>query len=130
MAVTATPIFAQTPKHAVVAVSTANTNTDGTTGTYATVVTAGSNGSKVERIRIASVGTNVANKVRLFINTKLYDEYLFAALTPSNTVKSQYIDIDFSQPGAALILTASITITANVHTTGDTYHVHAFYMDY
>jgi hypothetical protein len=130
MAVTATPIHVQTVKHASAAVTVANTNADGTTGTYATVMTAGSNGSKVERLEICTQGTNAANKVRLFINNKIWREYLFSAVTPSNTVANQTINIDCSQAGNALYLAASETITANVNTTGDTYVVHAFYGDY
>jgi len=131
MPVTNTPIFVQTPKNAVATVSTANTNTDGTTGTYATVLTAGANGARVERIRISSVGTNTADKVRLFVGGKLYSEHLFAATTPSNTVTGLVTDIDCSAQNAALILTASTTITANVNTgAGNAFNVHVFYGDY
>ncbi len=132
MAVTATPIFVQTPKNASVQLTaTGNTNVDGTTGTYTTVMTAGSNGSKVERIRITSVGTTVADKVRLFVGGKLYGEFLFAAATPSNTVTVTYLDIDCSQPGSALILAASAAMIANVNTgTSSLFNVHVFYGDY
>lgn len=130
MAVTATPIHIQTVKHSVGAVTVANTNSDGTTGTYVTIITAGTNGSKVERIDIATQGTNAANKIRLFINNKVWKEILFAAVTPSNTVTNTVVSIDCSQAGNCLYLAASETLTANVHTTGDTYNVHAFYGDY
>jgi hypothetical protein len=132
MAVTATPIFVQAPKHATANITnTANTNVDGTTGTYTTIMTAGGNGSKIERIRIIAVGTNVAEKVRLFIGGKLYDEFLFAANTPSNTVKESFFDIDCSQPGNAIYMTAAEVMIANVNTgAGSQFAVHVFYGDY
>lgn len=124
MAVTATPIFVQTPRNSSVALTaTANTNVDGTTGVHTTLFTAGSNGSKIERIRLVCTGT-VAEKVRIFVGGKLLDEVLFAAVTPSNTVKSLVADIDCSQAGNALILSASAVIIANVNT-GTSCLVHA-----
>lgn len=131
MALTNTPVYTQTPKHVVAAVSTANTNVDGTTGTYATVITAGANGSKVERITISPQGTNTADKVRLFINNKLWKEFLFAAVTPSNTVATVPQDIDCTLPGNTLVLAANETLTANVNTgAGNIFNVHVFYGDY
>lgn len=125
------PVYTQTPKHVVAQASVANTNEDGTTGTYVTVVTAGSNGSKVERITISSQGTNTADKVRLFINNKLWKSFLFAATTPSNTVTGLYTDIDCTLPGNTLVLSASETITANVNTgAGNLFNIHVFYGDY
>ena len=131
MAVTSTPIFVQTPKNASVSLTaTANTNVDGTTGVYTTILTAGANGSKVERIRLVCTGT-VAEKVRIFVGGKLFNEILFAAVTPSNTVTSLMTDIDCSQAGNALILSASTPIIANVNTgTSCLVHVQAFYWDF
>ncbi len=136
MAVTATPIFIQTPKSAAVALTaTANTNVDGTTGTYTTILTAGANGSRVERIRITCANAAQAEKVRLFAGTsgaeKLIGEYLFASNTPSNTVTSLMTDIDCSQPGTALILSASAVLKANVNTgTSALIYVYVAYGDY
>ncbi|CAB4172114.1 hypothetical protein UFOVP1349_44 [uncultured Caudovirales phage] len=131
MAVTSTPIFVQTPKNASVSLTaTANTNVDGTTGVYTTILTAGANGSKVERIRLVCTGT-VAEKVRIFVGGKLFNEILFAAVTPSNTVTSLMTDIDCSQAGNALILSASTPIIANVNIgTSCLVHVQAFYWDF
>lgn len=131
MAVTATPIYTQTPKHVAVAVSTANTNVDGTTGTYATIITAGANGSKVERLTLSTQGTNTADKVRLFINNKVWKEFLFAAVTPSNTVTNTATEIDCTLPGNTLVLSATETLNANINTgAGNVVNVHAFYGDY
>lgn len=132
MPVTATPIFAQTVKHTTAQITaTGNTNIDGTTGTYTTIYTAGANGSKIERIRINSVGTTVADKVRLFIGGKLYQEVLFAAATPSNTVTNLFVDIDCSQAGSALYMTAAEVMIANVNTgTSSLFNVHVISAEY
>lgn len=82
--------FAATPKNWLAQVSAANTNRDGT-GTIVDVVTAGANGSRVEAIEITAVGTTTAGVVRLFLydgaNTRLLEEVLVSAITPSATVK-------------------------------------------
>lgn len=131
MAMTATPVYSQTPKHVVAQVSVANTNVDGTTGTYATVLTAGANGSKIERIRIQTQGTTTADKVRLFIGGKLYGEFLFAAATPSNTVTVLTTDIDCTVPGTTLVMTAAEVMIANINTgAGNLINIHVFYGDY
>jgi hypothetical protein len=132
MTVTATPIFAQSVKHTTAQITaTGNTNVDGTTGTYTTIYTAGANGSKIERIRINSVGTTVADKVRLFIGGKLYQEILFAAFTPSNTVTNNFVDIDCSQAGNALYMTGAEVMIANVNTgTASLFNVHVFSAEY
>ncbi len=48
-------------------ISAANTAVDGT-GTVVTTFTAGANGSKIDQIKIRSLGTNVATVLRLFVN--------------------------------------------------------------
>ncbi len=128
---TPTPVYTQTPKHAVAQVSVANTNADGTTGTYVTVVTAGANGSKVERITLSPQGTTTADKLRLFINSKLWKEFIFAATTPSNTVATIPQDIDCTLPGNTMVLSGAETITANINTgAGNLFNVHVFYGDF
>lgn len=132
MAVTATPIFVQSVKHTTAQLTaTANTNVDGTTGVYTTVYTAGTNGAKIERIRICTVGTTVADKLRIFIGGKLYEERTFAAFTPSNTVTHSFQDIDCSQAANALYMTGSEVMIANVNTgTGSLFNVHVFSGEY
>jgi hypothetical protein len=82
--------YASTVRAAVAQVSTANTNRDGT-GTIVTVLTAGSSGSRVDDIWVVATGTTTAGVVRLFINdgtnTRLWQELLVAAITPSTTVQ-------------------------------------------
>ena len=93
MAVTALPIFAQTPVFTVGAtVTTANTAKDGT-GTVVLLYTAGSNGSRLDTIKVRSTGTAVATVIRIFVNNgatnvtatnnSLYVEATIAATTLS-----------------------------------------------
>jgi hypothetical protein len=95
MAVTALPIFAQTPIFTVGAtVTTANTAKDGT-GTVVLIYTAGVNGSRIDNIKVRSTGTAVATVLRVFINNgatnvtatnnSLYVEATIAATTLSET---------------------------------------------
>ena len=93
MAVTALPIFAQTPIFNVGAtVTTANTAKDGT-GTVVLIYTAGVNGSRIDTIKVRSTGTAVATVIRIFVNNgatnatatnnSLYVEATIAATTVS-----------------------------------------------
>ena len=93
MAVTALPIFAQTPIFNVGAtVTTANTAKDGT-GTVVLLYTAGANGSRLDTIKVRSTGTAVATVIRIFVNNgatnataannSLYVEATIAATTLS-----------------------------------------------
>lgn len=82
--------YAATPRSAVGQVSVANTNRDGT-GTIVTVFTAGASGSRVDDIWIVATGTVTAGVVRLFVNdgtnTRLWQEIMVTATTPSTTVQ-------------------------------------------
>jgi hypothetical protein len=110
MAVTATPIFVQTPRTWIQAVTAANTSRDGS-GTIPIVVTAGANGSKIDHIDIAAYGTTTAGVIRLFISDgttiMLWKEILVSAITPSATVAVWSYSLDCSQPQNSLVLTAS-----------------------
>lgn len=89
MAVTATPIFAQAPRHAAANITTANTNRDGT-GTIGTIFTAGTNGSTIERVDVTATGSTTAGVVRLYVHNGstvfLWKELLVGAITPSVSV--------------------------------------------
>lgn len=98
MAQNISPIFGLTPHTVGITTGTsANTNKDGT-GTVATIFTAGANGSKIERVFIQHLGTNVATVLRFFVNngstnTTAANNYLvheeaFAAWTNSETAAS------------------------------------------
>lgn len=81
--------YAATPRGAYGQVSASNTNRDGT-GTLVTIFTAGSSGSRIDDIYITAAGTVTAGVVRLFLNdgtnTRLWQEILVSATTPSTTV--------------------------------------------
>ncbi len=59
--------FVQTMKTAWANIAAANTAKDGT-GTVVTLMTAGAEGSKVDKITVRPLGTNVATVLRFFIN--------------------------------------------------------------
>lgn len=68
MAANTTPVFGLTPHVGFVTTGTsANTNKDGT-GVVATIFTAGANGSKIDRVFLQHLGTNVATVLRFFVN--------------------------------------------------------------
>jgi hypothetical protein len=106
--------YAATPRGVVVQVSTANTNRDGT-GTLATVMTAGSNGTRIDDIWIVATGTTTAGVVRLFVNdgsnSRLWQEILVTAITPSTTVQVFNTAL-FNQ---ALILPSGYSLTASTN---------------
>lgn len=122
---------------------TANTAKDGT-GTVETIFTAGADGARVERIRLRSLGTNVATVVRIFINNggsnavatnnALYAEITVAATTLSET-SALLTTNEFPSaadttafpivlpPGYKLLATTGTTIAAGIKITaiGSTY---------
>jgi hypothetical protein len=98
---------AQTPKHASVAVSAANTNLDGT-GTIVTLLTAGADGAVVSRFEFWATVTSTAKRCNVFISLdagatwKLWDSGLMAAYTVANTtVQTPVKIIDYANPDAA-----------------------------
>lgn len=105
------PIFLLTPKNAWATTGTsANTAFDGT-GTVTTILTAGANGSRVTRVRLWHLGTNIATVVRLFLNNgsanstpannSLIQEVTMAANTASQTAASVPVDLALDIPMAA-----------------------------
>jgi len=104
MAANTAPIFLRTPSIQWVSTGTAaNTNLDGT-GTVATVFTAdATNGSKIEKVVLEHLGTNIATLVRLFVNNgssnttaannSLVYEQVVAANTVSQTSASTRLEI-------------------------------------
>lgn len=118
MAVTATPVFAQTPALSILALSTANTNLDGSTGTYSSVFTPGSDGCRLELIRVVARGATTTGKVRIFLSLDsgstyaLYREFSVVAYTPSASISAyedEYI------PSKPLVLPSTGRIKCNTH---------------
>lgn len=110
MAVTATPIFSQTPIFTVgQTITTANTAKDGT-GTVVLLYTAGANGSRVDSVTIRNTGTAVATVIRIFVNNgatnatatnnSLYTEMTIPAATLSEVaaLASNIITMGISLP--------------------------------
>lgn len=110
-------------------VATANTAKDGT-GTVVTVFTAdATNGGRVERLRIRSLGTNVATVLRVFINNgstnttaannSLYEEITLPATTLDEDAALTNQEIKFNDgdglvlpPGYKLNITIGTTVAA------------------
>lgn len=97
------PIFPLIPRVSWGTIKLGNTATDGTGGAispYDTnvilVFTAGANGSRIDQIKVRSLGTNVATVLRFYVNTgggnsvfyqnSLIHETTIAATTASNTL--------------------------------------------
>lgn len=126
MAAGTTPIFCATPRSSGIATGTAaNTLFDGTTGGQAapvTVFTAGANGSKIDEIRLAHMGTNIATVLRLFINNgsasttaannTLIHEVTMAANTASQVAAQIFQVLQFQN----LVLPAGYKILATIGT--------------
>lgn len=114
------PAFSATPRAAIAAISTANTNRDGT-GTIGTIFTAGSSGSRIETIRIQATGTTTAGMVRLYIHNGtaafLWKEIDVTAKTPGATDKAftAVVDCGDSQHENILVLPSGYSLRASTH---------------
>ena len=110
-------------------VTTANTAKDGT-GTVTTVYTAGSNGSRVEKITVNHLGTNVQTVLRIFVNNgttnatpannTLRKEMTIQSWTLSETVGQQetVIPLDIAlAAGYKLNVTIGTTVAAGLQVT-------------
>lgn len=127
MAVTATPIFVQTPKIAVGSLATANTNRDGS-GTIATIYTAGANGSRIDHIDVIAIGATTAGVVRLYIHdgssAHLWKELLVPAVTPSTSIGVWSYSLDCSKEANGLFLPSGYSLRASTHN-AENFRVHA-----
>jgi hypothetical protein len=111
MAINTTEIFPALQNVSWGKVATANTAKDGT-GTVVTAFTAGSFGSKIDQIKIRSLGTNIATVVRFFLNNgstnetaannALIHEVTVPATTVSETAAQRDIDVTIKK-GAAVV---------------------------
>lgn len=135
MALTNQPVFAQTPKSNVAAMSTANTAADGT-GTITTLVTAGADGALVTQIHAYARATVVAGAVRLFVS---YDggttwSFILAtavtAFTLSNTTAQTALTIvDRNNPDAAIRLPANARLGVTI-SIANNLNVYAEWIDF
>jgi ketol-acid reductoisomerase len=118
------PAFFVTPKNASAQVTAANTARDGT-GTIVTVLTADATGTKVHEVVVEATGTTTAGIVRLFLNdgtnTRLFDEVLVTAITPSATVATFRTARTYDN----LVLPNTWSLRASTHN-AETFNVIAF----
>lgn len=133
MAANTTPIFPILGETPFVQVTAANTNRDGT-GTIATVVTGDADGTRVMRIIICATGTTTAGVIRLYeydgTNTRLLDEILVSAVTPSTTVKAWQYEYKRTDGSPVLYLkNASYELRASTHV-AETFNVFAIIENY
>lgn len=132
MAVSATPVFTQTPKAYIAQVSAANTNRDGT-GTTVDVVSGGTNGTKIENIVITGTATSTAGMIRLYLNdgtnTRLWKEVVVTAITASASVACFTSTIDLSFPSSQLVIPNGWKLKASTHN-AETFNITAFGWDY
>jgi len=122
MAANTNPIFVKTPHVEWGTVQTGNTNKNGT-GSAIFVFTAGTEGSRIEKIRIANLGTNEACVLRLFVNNgnsnalpennTLIEEIQLSAYTNSDTTAQTVNEYVFEE---GLILPANYRLMATVST--------------
>lgn len=111
MALSNSPVFAQTPKTATVNVATANANYDGT-GTVTTLLTAGSDGALVTGLVAQATATqSTANRLDLLLSKdagstwKPIDNALMASFTlATTTAQTKLTFVDKTVPDAALRL--------------------------
>lgn len=119
------PQFIATPVIGIGQISAANTNRDGT-GTLVTVLTGATNGTVIEKIEAKATGTTTSGIVRLFIydgtNTRLWQEILVSAITPSGTVDTWQGSIVLSNP---FVLPANYQIRASTHN-AETFNMFVF----
>jgi hypothetical protein len=119
------PVFGKTPLQGLVQISTANTNRDGT-GTIGTVATAGADGAYIERVEIEAAVATTAGVIRLFINdgtnTRLIEEILVTAITPSASVAAYSASSARITAAKPLFLPSGWSLRASTHN-GETFNV-------
>lgn len=127
----AEPVFAATPKVGMVQISTANTGRDGT-GAMGTVVTGGASGSIIKKICVCATGTTTSGVVRLFLydgtDTRLIQEIIIPAITPSTTVEAFSRTITFGPDDILHLPSNSWELLASTHN-AEAFNVFAFYAD-
>ena len=133
MAVTATPIFTQTPKNKFANITAATTDyTGATTTNIVTLLTAGANGAKVFEIVVTVPVTSVAAHAQVFVDDagagtlRLFQTIPVTAVTVSTTVAPYRARATFDN----FVLSASSVVKAGVSAINNPTVVHALYADY
>jgi hypothetical protein len=133
MAVTATPVFAQSPACNIATLTsptaiTSRANITGTTG-LVQLCPSSTNGKRIDRIHIKSKATSVASNLSIWMyngtTSFLYDEIAIAAVTASNTVASNEIDVSFENlvlpPTFQLYISVTVATDLTVFAHGGDY---------
>lgn len=133
MAMTATPIFAQTPITAIATLTsptaiTSRANITGVTGLTA-LSQATTNGLRVDSIKVKSKGTSIAGILMIWLNdgitSYLFDEIDLTAITGSTTLDSAIATAYYSgvslPPTYRLYVSISTVQDVNVFLQGGAY---------
>lgn len=122
MAANTNPIFPLTPRCAGTTLTTAATEKDGSTAT--SLLVAGENGTRLERIVVKPIGTNVATVLRLFItgtgyNTIIAEQTIAESTASEVEALAEYIiALDYALPvGATLKAALGTTVAAGIQVT-------------
>jgi hypothetical protein len=122
MAANTAPIFPLTPRCAGVTLTTAATEKDGSTAT--SLLVGGTNGTRVDKIILKPIGTNVASVFRLFVtgsgmNTIAMEQTVAASTAAEDASLAEYILLpDFVIPsGATLKVALGTTVAAGIQVT-------------
>lgn len=133
MAVTATPIFTQTPKNKFANITAATTDETGaTTVNIVTLLTAGANGAKVFELVVSVPVTSVAAHVDVWVDDagagirRLFDVIPIIAITVSATVAPFRISRVYTN----FVLTAGSIVSVGVTAINNPTVVHAMYGDF
>lgn len=133
MAVTATPIFTQTPKNKFANITAATTDETGATATnIVTLLTAGANGAKVLELVVTVPVTSVAAHVQIWVDDagagtlRLFDTIPVTAVTVSTTVAPYRMTRVYPN----FVLTALSVVKAGVSVINNPTVVHALYGDF
>ena len=122
MAANTNPIFPLTPRCAGATLTTAATEKDGSTAT--SLLVAGENGTRLEKIIVKPIGTNVATVIRFFavgtgMDTIIGEQTIAAATASEEEALAEYIIVlDFVLPyGATLKASLGTTVAAGIQVT-------------
>jgi hypothetical protein len=126
----ADPVFASTPRHEAVSVSSTADTSRTAPSTYVTLLTAGSSGTKIESLVFEGTGTTVAGVVVVFIydGSTYHDFYEEAvtAVTASTTAAAYRTERTFDN----LILKAGESLRVTSQVASQLIKVHAFGGDF
>lgn len=122
-----TPQFIGTPQVWQNQLTAANTNRDGS-GTLVTLVTGSATpGTRLDKIRIAGVGTVTAGMIRFYLNdgtnTRLIKERAVTATTPTGTVAGW--EDEWTLQDGLYLPTASWSLKASTHN-AETFNIFGF----